>query len=161
VDTAANRLYIGDATSVYRFPGTTGAVDLYAKASASGTPFANVSGLSIRPATATTPAMLHAFDDSSAGAVVLSGHALPLLLTQAPVGPAGLGGTLPPSKPLTTAVLNNQSQTLPTGGAWLPGSLGGHLWTADHLLGFCRIDAGVINQATCATGPKAVGQPAF
>ena len=31
--------------------------------------------------------------------------------------------------------------TSPYGSLWLPGSLGGHLWVADHALGFCRLDA--------------------
>jgi hypothetical protein len=30
--------------------------------------------------------------------------------------------------------------TSPSGPLWLPGGLGGHLWVADHALGFCRLD---------------------
>ena len=45
--------------------------------------------------------------------------------------------------------------------------LGGHLWVADHVSGFCRLDPNAatgklaINLATCNTAALAPGQPAF
>jgi len=59
--------------------------------------------------------------------------------------------------------------TSPYGTLWLPGSLGGHLWVADHALGFCRLDATApgsatplaINSATCNISALSPGQPAF
>src|SRR5262245_2617599 len=67
-----------------------------------------------------------------------------------------------------TGTLYAQSLTAPAGGLWLKGSLGGHLWVSDALLGFCRVDAGAISQATCIGGastktgaPVKPGQAAF
>lgn len=40
-------------------------------------------------------------------------------------------------------------------------TLGPDLWVADHLLGFCRIDGGVINQSTCNTSASSPGQATF
>ena len=34
-------------------------------------------------------------------------------------------------------------------------------WVADHLLGFCRLDAGALNQATCLTNAVAPGEPVY
>jgi hypothetical protein len=59
--------------------------------------------------------------------------------------------------------------TSPYGSVWLPGSLGGHLWVADHALGFCRLDATApgsavplaINSATCNVSAVSPGQPDF
>src|SRR5262245_29170418 len=67
-----------------------------------------------------------------------------------------------------TGTLYAQSLTAPAGGLWLNGSLGGHLWVSDALLGFCRVDAGAINQGPCIGGaaiktgaPVKPGQSAF
>ncbi|MBI2862969.1 MAG: hypothetical protein HYX94_00200 [Chloroflexi bacterium] len=52
--------------------------------------------------------------------------------------------------------------TAPGGGVWM----GAHFWVADHLMGFCRLDAGAdgsfaINQSTCNTAAVSPGQPAY
>ena len=37
--------------------------------------------------------------------------------------------------------------TVPYGGAWINGSLGGHFWQPDNALGVCRIDNGAVSSA--------------
>src|SRR3954452_10515740 len=59
--------------------------------------------------------------------------------------------------------------TSPSGGLWLPGGLGGHMWIADHALGFCRLDPPApgsatplaINSATCNLSAVSPGQSDF
>ena len=42
--------------------------------------------------------------------------------------------------------------TGPAGGVWLPGPPGtpGHLWVSDAIVGFCRVDAGVLTNCSVA-----------
>ena len=54
-----------------------------------------------------------------------------------------------------TGMLNNL--TIPYGGAWIPGSLGGHLWQPDTVLGICRVDK-VNSTSNCRTNATAPGQ---
>jgi len=75
VDSTAGRIYIGDAAGIFRFTVASGALDVYANTSTTGTPFSNVSGLVFQAATATTPAALFGLDDPSAGALLFTGHA--------------------------------------------------------------------------------------
>jgi len=50
--------------------------------------------------------------------------------------------------------------TVPYGGAWINGSLGGHFWQPDNALRVCRIDNGKVSTApnACSTTAKAGGQ---
>ena len=70
-----------------------------------------------------------------------------------------------------TAPAGYTDPTLPGNGVWLPGALGGHLWTADSINGLCRMDvppppagvpavAGALtheNLSTCKVGATAGG----
>ncbi|WP_411284434.1 hypothetical protein, partial [Lapillicoccus sp.] len=62
-----------------------------------------------------------------------------------------------------TAPAGYTDPTLPGNGVWLPGALGGHLWTADSINGLCRMDvpAGLTltheNVSTCKVGATAGG----
>src|SRR5438270_256153 len=51
--------------------------------------------------------------------------------------------------------------TGPAGGVWLPGPPGtpGHLWVSDAIVGFCRVDAGVLTN--CSVAAKAASQPSY
>ena len=70
--------------------------------------------------------------------------------------------SVPGAAHAATASLTASGLTSPSGAVWLPDAVGGgHLWVADHLQGFCRIDAGGIAIATCVTSAVSPGQPSF
>jgi sugar lactone lactonase YvrE len=53
--------------------------------------------------------------------------------------------------------------TIPRGGAWIPGSLGGHYWQSDSVLGVCRVNAangggGGFTTSNCSGTAKSGGQ---
>lgn len=69
---------------------------------------------------------------------------------------------------LSTGTLHSNGLTTPVSALWLPGSLGGHLWVSDAVLGFCRLDTApdsIIAQPNLATcfkvGGGTAGQAAF
>jgi hypothetical protein len=77
---------------------------------------------------------------------------------------------IPPPSLAKPASLVAWGSTAPQGVVWLPGSLGGHYWVADHTQGFCRLDPApddpglfASNPLTCdpngATGSP--GQPVY
>src|SRR5215468_6611904 len=55
-----------------------------------------------------------------------------------------------------------QNLTTPRGGAWLNGSLGGHFWVPDGVLGICRVNANgsTFQTGNCNGSAKAPGQVA-
>ncbi|GGM22418.1 hypothetical protein [Deinococcus aerophilus] len=79
-----------------------------------------------------------------------------LLLT---AGLAACGtGPSSPGVPLSAQATNNVTGlTAPAGFL----RLGNDLWVSDHLLGFCRVDSGRINSATCNTSAGSPGQAAY
>lgn len=102
-------------------------------------------------------------DDPSGGAVAGQGH----LYQVAPTAPEKAGACAAPAPPppppaaLTTGALAVSGITSPRGTV----ILGSDIWTSDHVLGFCRLDATVgglqINTATCNTAAGSPGQAAF
>jgi hypothetical protein len=54
-----------------------------------------------------------------------------------------------------TGMLNNL--TIPYGGAWIPGSLGGHFWQPDTVNGVCRVDK-VNSTSNCRNNATSPGQ---
>src|SRR5689334_11660145 len=47
-----------------------------------------------------------------------------------------------PASAVTNGVMVLQNLTIPRGGAWIPGALGGHFWMTDTASGICRVDPG-------------------
>jgi hypothetical protein len=77
--------------------------------------------------------------------------------------------TPPPSlaKPATMVAWGS---TAPDGVVWMPGTLGGHYWVADHTQGLCRLDPAPDDPGVFATNPSTCdpqgatgspGQPVF
>lgn len=57
--------------------------------------------------------------------------------------------------------LDTLATTFPVTGVTAPGGvikLGSSFWVSDHLLGFCRMDDGGVNQATCVADAASAGQ---
>jgi hypothetical protein len=80
----------------------------------------------------------------------------------APGNPAQI---VPPPSLAKPASLISFGQTAPDGVVWIPGSLGGHYWVADHTQGLCRLDTApdhpsifAANPSTCDKG-GVVGSP--
>src|SRR4051794_23401043 len=63
------------------------------------------------------------------------GLPLALLIALGLSGAAAIKGQVPQVGQMVTNRL-----TVPYGGAWIPGNLGGHWWQSDNALGVCRID---------------------
>jgi len=156
-------LYIGNASAVWRFETTTPATPAVLFSNG-GTallggpviPFQNVSGLGFDGAL-----NLYLGDDPTAGLTALQGRLWQIAAGALP-GAAATG--------MVTGPRLSTNLTVPHGTVWMPGALGGHFWISDHILGFCRLDPGlipgtlVINAATCM-GPlqaaTAPGQPTY
>jgi uncharacterized repeat protein (TIGR01451 family) len=69
-----------------------------------------------------------------------------------------LGGALPGLA--ADGTLYTPGVNAPGGLLWLPGNLGGHLWVADHVDGFCRLDpAGPNNYAKTNCASALTGLP--
>ena len=104
-------------------------------------------------------------DDPTAGGTAFSGHiyVVPAKAAADALGTPGAPATPPPPPSLKVGSFFGGGTSLPNNGVWLPGPAGtpGHLWISDGALGFCRIDAGGLNPATCDTSTAAPGQPAF
>ena len=124
-------------------------------------------------------------DDPTAGATAFNGRYF-RVGPNAPADAQGAPGSPANIPPLPTPFNGNlyggafgadlapagyADPTLPGNGVWLPGNLGGHLWTADSLNGLCRMDvpqpadgspapAGALtheNLSTCLIGANAAG----
>jgi hypothetical protein len=77
---------------------------------------------------------------------------------------------MPPPALAKPAALVSFGQTAPAGVTWIPGSLGGHYWVADHTQGLCRLDQSpdhpslkAANPVTCDKGGVigSPGQPVY
>ena len=62
-----------------------------------------------------------------------------------------------PAGAVTNGTALLQNLTIPRGGAWIPGALGGHFWQTDSVLGICRVD-GVNSTSNCNGTAKSGGQ---
>jgi hypothetical protein len=62
-----------------------------------------------------------------------------------------------PPPPPGNAVAIASGLSTPGGQVWM----GSHLWVADGVLGFCRIDGAAINASTCSTVAVKPGQPSY
>ncbi len=140
-------LFIADTptidSTIIRYTVSTNTQDIYATMGMfpdlTTTTFKFVSGLSLDPT-----GNLFIGDDPSSGVQVLQGHIWTIAAGAAPEV-AG-SGTPPPPPALIAGVLNASGITAPGGSAWLGDALTGHLWTSDHVQGFCRLDnTGAIN----------------
>ncbi len=185
----ADLLYIADAPlgngiiTMYRYRISTGVIDVFATTG-------NIPATATTPAGTDSLYFVQGFgfdpagniwfgDDPTAGGGAFHGRMWAIASGQAPVAP----GTPPPPPPLpapdpvpapapppfppplpaveyATTVMPS-GLTAPAGGLWLPGALGGHLWVSDNINGFCRVDAGALNLATCNFSAKKPGAPAF
>jgi len=152
-------LYISRASSVFRYNPVTQVAELYVNGGFippnTTLPFQNISALALDSGAAN----LYVGDDPTAGAPPLQGRIWQVLTNQIP-GPTFTGVVV-------GALKNSGGLTGPGGLIFIPGALGGHFWVADHLLGFCRLDPGLVpgtlavNVATCSLAAVSPGQPAY
>jgi hypothetical protein len=61
-----------------------------------------------------------------------------------------------PAPAVTNGVQVLQNLTIPRGGAWIPGALGGHFWQPDSVQGICRVDG--TGTSNCSGTAKSGGQ---
>jgi streptogramin lyase len=162
-------LYTADLTKVYRFTLATSTLDtMSSQGSLNGTNinFQNISAVGLNGS-----GDLFIGDDPTAGASPSQGH---LWMLPAGSQPDVAGGTPPPPAGLAVSTQYAPGVTAPYGPIFLPDSTSipgsGHMWVADHTLGFCRLDpmmpgvAGTlygINSATCSLAAVSPGQPSF
>ena len=84
------------------------------------------------------------------------GLPLALVIAAGLIGPKAMNAQAAPQ----VGQLVASGLTVPDGGAWINGNLGGHFWQPDNALGVCRIDNGAVSTApnACSTTAKAGGQ---
>ena len=108
---------------------------------------------------------MYAGDDPSAGATSFNGRIWRIPAGSPPDALGSPGVPAPPPAPpaLKTSFEYGTGVTLPNDGVWM----GSHLWMADGVAGFCRVDVnpstgmGALNTSVCSLATKQPGQPAF
>jgi Chitobiase/beta-hexosaminidase C-terminal domain/Bacterial Ig-like domain len=159
-------LYVADGRDVLRYTVSTNTQDIYASKGAvpgGTTPFRFVSALSLK-----TNGDLLVGDDPSDGEQLEKGREWLIPAGSSPEV-AGSPGQ-PAERPLAPARTAGNIYASPVTGAGGQVWMGDHLWVADHIEGFCRLDdpdpadadpSREINTATCDTSAVSPGQPTY